>query len=170
VILIGFLLVAVALVWGARTIAREIAAARGVAGSGRALELLAVFAPALAAVDQDPRVLLVWAPLARAARQLFAEDFAALDRAFGGPFPFGRDRIESAHAKWTADWLAWERSHDSEYKSKTAAAAAELSHGGDDSPARARLNSIEQEKLERYQRRYEEYIRVAKALQALAHS
>ena len=33
--------------------------------------------------------------------------------------------------------------------------------------ARARLDAIEQEKLELYQRRYAEYVRVAKALQAL---
>jgi hypothetical protein len=32
---------------------------------------------------------------------------------------------------------------------------------------RARLDAVEQEKLEIYQRRYAEYVRVAKALQAL---
>jgi hypothetical protein len=33
---------------------------------------------------------------------------------------------------------------------------------------RARLDAVEREKLETYQRRYEEYVRVAKALQALS--
>jgi hypothetical protein len=34
--------------------------------------------------------------------------------------------------------------------------------------ARARLDAVEREKLELYQRRYEEYVRVSKALQSLS--
>ncbi len=39
-------------------------------------------------------------------------------------FPFGPDQIQNAHARWTADWLAWELVHDTEYKLKAAAAEA----------------------------------------------
>jgi hypothetical protein len=35
---------------------------------------------------------------------------------------------------------------------------------------RAKVDAIEREKLDAYQRRYEEYVRVAKALQALPRS
>jgi hypothetical protein len=46
---------------------------------------------------------------------------------------------------------------------KAAAAAQDA-----ESPARrARIEAIEREKLDLYQRRYEEYVRVAKALQML---
>jgi hypothetical protein len=35
---------------------------------------------------------------------------------------------------------------------------------------RAKLDAVEREKLDSYQRRYEEYVRIAKALQALTPS
>ncbi len=38
-------------------------------------------------------------------------------------FRSGAERIEAAHAQWTADWLAWEGAHDAEFKSKAAAVA-----------------------------------------------
>jgi hypothetical protein len=38
---------------------------------------------------------------------------------------------------------------------------------GGSTVARARLEAVEQEKLDLYQRRYQDYVRVAKALQAL---
>ena len=161
-------IVAAAVYGGARAIAREIAAARDAAGRARALQLLAVFAPAVSAADADPRALLVWQPIARAARQLFPDEFAALDRAGGGTFPFSVERIQAAHSRWTADWLGWERTHDAEYKLKAAEVEQELLASGGSAVARGRLDSVEREKLERYQRRYEEYVRVAKALQALA--
>jgi hypothetical protein len=77
------------------------------------------------------------------------------------------DEIQAAHAQWTADWLAWERAHDAEYKLKAAAAEADLA-AANTPVARARLEATEREKLELYQRRYQEYVRVAKALQALS--
>ena len=46
-------------------------------------QLLATFAPAAAAVQQDPRQLLVWYPLAQASRKLFPAAFSALDQAAG---------------------------------------------------------------------------------------
>jgi hypothetical protein len=92
----------------------------------RRLQILALFAPGLAAAAEDPRALLVWQPLASTARALFPDDFAAIERAAGAPFPFGRDQIEAAHARWSSDWLAWERTHDGNTRLKGAAAEEEL--------------------------------------------
>ena len=161
-------LVAAALLWGASRIVRELQAAREESIHGRALPIVRLFAPAIEAVQDDPRALLVWQPLARTVRQLYPAESAAVDRAAGGPFPFGRELMAAAHARWTADWLTWEGTHDAEYKLKTAAAEDELAATGGAAAARARLDLIEREKLALYQRRYEEYVRVAKALQALA--
>jgi hypothetical protein len=92
----------------------------------------------------------------------------ALDKASGRPFPFTKDQIEAAHARWTADWLAWERAHDSEYKAKAAFAEQELAASGGAAAPRARLETIEREKLDLYQRHYQDYVQVAKALQGLS--
>jgi hypothetical protein len=148
---------------------RRIVAALARTGEGQSrrqmLEIAAMFAPAMASRAADPRVLLAWQPLAAALRKVYPDEFAALDAAAGRTFPFSAEDIQAAHGKWTADWLAWERLHDGEFKLKAAAAAAELPQGG--AVARARVDAVECEKLELYQRRYEEYVRVAKALQAL---
>ena len=76
--------------------------------------------------------------------------------------------MAAAHARWTADWLAWERTHDADYKLKAAVLQEALAEGGDAAVGRARTEALEREKLALYQRRYEEYARVAKALQTLA--
>jgi len=165
--LIGALVVAAAVVWGCDQIARALAASTAAAARTRTLDLFRLFARVSEEAARDPRVIVQWEPLARAARQLWPDELAALDRAAGG-FPFGRERIQAAHAQWTADWLAWERAHDAEYKAKAAALEAELQDPGSAAAARARLEAVEREKLERYQRRYEEYVRIAKALQNLA--
>jgi hypothetical protein len=165
--LIAALIVAGGVVWGAQALVREARASRSDRAQGRALRILALFAPAVDAAAADPRALLTWQPLAAAARKMFPEEFTALDRACGAPFPFSRERLQAAHARWTAEWLAWEGSHDGEYKLKAATAEADLQISGGSPLARARLDAIEREKLERYQRRYEEYVRIAKALQAL---
>ncbi len=133
---------------------------------------LALFAPAIAAVRQDPRQLLAWYPIAQTSRKLFPDAFRTLDQIAGGTFPFTKDQVEAAHAKCSADWLAWERAHDAEFSVKAAAVHHEIDAAGQ-TPAQAspvlrtRLAAIEQEKLERYQQRYEEYIKTAKALAAL---
>ena len=133
----------------------------------RSLRLMALFAPGVAAAAQDPRALLAWQPLAGTARKLFPEECAALDGAAGTTFPFSPEQIQAAQSRWTAEWLVWEQAHDSEYKLKVAEIEATL-QGPDASPVgRARLDAVEREKLERYQRRYEEYVRVGKAFQAL---
>ena len=161
--LIAAFVVPGALIWAAVAITREIAAARAAAERGRTLQLLQLFATGIAAADANPRALLVWQPIAQAARRLFPEDCAL-------PAGAGMAMAGSAHAAWTTEWLAWERAHDAEYKLKAAAAEQEPGASGGSAVARARIDAIEREKLERYQRRYEEYIRVAKALQALAQN
>ena len=153
----GLLIGAAAVVWAATVIAGELRRSREEAARAQTLAIARAFAPAIASVQNDPRALLTWQPLARALRSLFPDAFAALDRATGATFPFTTDRIQAAHAQWTADWLTWERAHDAEYKARAAEAQS--------SPSRHEV--IEREKLETYQRRYEEYIRVARALQAL---
>ena len=166
-LLISALIVAGAVCWGSQEIVRELRVSRAGAERGRAIAVVALFAPARAATAADPRALLVWQPLAVAARQLCPGEFAALDRASGGTFPFAADHIRAAHDQWTADWLAWERSHDADYKLKAAIAEHALAEAGGASIARGKLDAVEREKLDLYQRRYAEYVRTAKALQAL---
>jgi hypothetical protein len=131
--------------------------------------LLGVFGPAVGACATDARALLAWYPLAASARRIFPDAFRELDRISGGTFPFTRDQLQSAHARWTTEWLTWERSHDAEYRMKAAAAeqALEGAEASRRSLLRADLEAIERQKLESYQQRYEEYVRVAKALGAL---
>lgn len=148
--------------------ARVMSAANAQGSRARLLQLIALFAPGIASAGEDPRALLTWQPLAATARRLFPDEFAALDRASGATFPFSADQIEAAHARWTSEWLAWERAHDAEYKLKAAAAEEALGAAGGSPVGRARIDAVEREKLERYQRRYEDYTRVSKALRALA--
>jgi hypothetical protein len=160
-------ILAAAIVWGAYTLAAELKSVRADIRQSRTLALIDIFSPAVASAPADPHVLLAWQPLVRAARGVCPQEFAALDQASGGGFPFSAKHIETAHAQWTADWLAWERTHDAQYKLR--AMEAEHNAAGDaDAVVRARLDTVEREKLEVYQRRYEEYIRIAKGLQALS--
>ncbi len=131
-------------------------------------QLLATFGTAATAVLQDPRQLIVWHPLARNSRKLFPEAFSELDKAFGGTFPFSKEQLQAAHARCSSDWLAWERAHDAEFSLKAAQVEDEIARaGGQASPLlRTRLAAVDQQKLERYQQRYEEYIKTAKALAA----
>jgi hypothetical protein len=153
--------------WVAQQMLSELRATRVEASRSRVIVLLELFAPAIAAARGDPRAFLVWQPIASIARQLFPAELAEIDRVSGGTFPFTTAQIEAAHAQWTADWLTWERTHDAEYKLKGALAEQEV-RADDASPvARAKLDAVELEKLELYQRRYQEYVRVAKALRAL---
>jgi hypothetical protein len=159
--LLAALIVAAAVGWSALRIVSEMRAAREEALRTRTLSILGLFTEGVSAVQDDPKALLVWQPLARTVRQLFPAECASLDGASGSAFPFSADVISAAHARWTADWLTWEQAHDAAYKLKTALAGQDA-----DSPVgRARLDAVEREKLEQYQRRYEEYVRVAKALQ-----
>lgn len=144
-----------------------------------ALELVRVFGPVRDAVQRNPKELLAWYPLGRAARQMWPEACGRLDAATGATFPFTREQVDAAHAQWTSSWLAWERQHDAEYKLRAAqleqdlvaeerrAGTFDASRGTLSPLGRARLEAVDREKLERYQDRYEEYVRVAKALAAL---
>ena len=163
--LAGALIVAAAVVAAGLSIAAALRTHQ--ASADRGPELLALFAPALAAASNDPRVVLAWQPTAAAARALYPAEFAALDRAFGATFPFDTEQIERAHARWTADWLAWERRHDAEFKLKVATAEHDLGDALHTAYGRARLDAVEREKLDLYQQHYEEYTRIAKGLQAL---
>jgi len=165
--LLAAVLVSAAIAWAGVRVASAVQASRPDASRARALELTTMFAPALSAAAGDPRAILVWQPLARMARQMYPDEFALIDQAAGGAFPFSSERLQAAHAQWTADWLAWERSHDTEYKLKTAVVEQEIAAVGSSAVLRARLDAVESEKLDLYQRRYQEYVRVAKALQAL---
>ena len=157
------ILIAAAITVSVAQIVSELRAAREDARRARTLSIAALFGTAVAAVQDDPKALLVWQPLASTIRRLFPEECASLDTAAGSSFPFNADMISAAHARWTADWLAWEGTHDATYKLKAAEAEEQV-----DTPAgRARLDAVEREKLDLYQRRYEEYVRVAKALQKL---
>jgi hypothetical protein len=164
----GLALVIVAVAYIAtQVIVRELRASREEAKKARALAIMGLFAPAIAAARSDPRALLAWQPLARTARQLWPEDFTLIDSTSGSTFPFSVETVQAAHAQWTADWLAWERLHDAEYKLKAAEAEHELAASGGAPFVRAKLDAIEREKLDRYQRRYQEYVQVGKALQLL---
>jgi hypothetical protein len=165
-ILIAALVVAGAVAWAGVKIARELRLSREQAARIRSVELMSVFAPGVAAVAADPRALVAWHPMAARARKAFPDLFTPLDQP-GSPFPFSPEQIQAAHARWTSEWLAWERGHDAEFKLRASAAEADLAASGNSPLARARLEAVEREKLELYQRHYEEYVRVAKALQAL---
>jgi hypothetical protein len=166
------LVIAAILYWATQQVVAGMTAAREDAARDRSLAIVEMFAPALAAVERDPRALLTWHRLAQVVRQALPADLAALDRAAGGEFPFTKEQIQAAHAQWTADWLGWERAHDAEYKLKAAALEQELAPeaalSASSGVARARLEAVEREKLDLYQRRYQDYVRIAKALQALA--
>ena len=131
--------------------------------------LLSTFGPAVAKVQVEPRELVAWASVAKTARALFPDAFKELDVARGARFPFPETVIDATHARWTSQWLAWECEHDLEYKQRASQVEAELERASaEDTPRlHSQLASIEQEKFQRYQQRYEEYVRVGKAMSEL---
>lgn len=164
-VIFSALIVAAAVAWSGWRIAQGLMSQR--AGLDHTVQLLEIFAPAVAGAANDPRLLLAWQPVARMARQLYPKEFSTIDAAYGHAFPFSTEQIERAHARWTADWLAWERAHDAECKLKVSMLEHELGADLGSTYGRARLEAIEREKLDRYQQHYEEYLRVGKGLQAL---
>ena len=136
------------------------------------LGLLATFASIAKEARSDPRLLLAYYPVAVAGRRCFPEAFAALEQPQSQSFPFGSPEIEEAHARWTTEWLEWERNHESEYRRKAAALNAELVTATDARiPAlRTELEAVEQQKLDLYQQRYEEYVGVSRALAKLTEA
>jgi len=160
--LIGLAL-AVAIGVGAGAVVREL---RRLRQGGQQLALLALFGPSVARVQAEPKELVAWAETAGQARRLFPEAFLALDEAAGTRFPYSPRLVEGVHARWTSRWLAWEREHDATYKRYAAEIESQLAavDAGRAPGLEARLSEIEQEKLQRYQERYEEYVRVGKAI------
>jgi hypothetical protein len=163
--ILSALIVAGAVLWAGQRIAS--ARQRPADDDRQTATLLTLFGPAIAAAADNPRAVLAWQPLAVTARSLYPKEFADLDRACGSTFPFSPDAIERAHARWTADWLAWESRHDAEFKLKAASVEHELGESVHSAYGRARLDAVEREKLDLYQQHYEEYTRIAKGLQAL---
>jgi len=133
---------------------------------------LATFGPAIVTGRKDPEMFVAWSQLAKTARALFPESFRSFDAAVAGRFPFSQEAIEAAHARWTADWLAWECQHDTEYKDKTAVVeiALETASESERPSLRAQLAAVTEEKLRTYQARYEGYVRIGKAIAALEDS
>jgi hypothetical protein len=168
VLLVSAFIVAAAVVWSATRIAAALSSRSEPHAADRTAEMLALFAPGAAAVRDDLKQLLVWQPMAVTARKLFPREFAALDQAAGRTFPFSTDDLQAAHSRWTAEWLAWERSNDAECKLKVTLLEHEMGEKLNTPAGRARLDALERDKLDRYQRHYEEYTRIAKGLQALA--
>ncbi len=157
-----------ALVWAASRLVAVLEGLQRDAQRGRIAQLLSLFTPAVATAASDPRELLTWYPVAQAARAALPEEFAAIDRAMGRPFPFSLEQTEAAHSAWTSAWLAWERAHDAEYKLKAQSLTESLGQGVPSTLGRSKLEAVERERVERYQQRYEEYTRVAKALHRLS--
>jgi len=161
------LVVAAAVVWSGIRVAQALGSRHASEARDRSLQLLSLFAPGVAAAAADPRALVTWQPLAATARNICPEEFRSLDQASGGAFPFSAQMIEAAHARWSADWLAWERTHDAEYKLKAAEAEDQLKTAANPALVRSRLDAIDREKIERYQQRYADYVKVSRALQAM---
>jgi len=136
---------------------------------GQLLALVAMFGPVAERARHDPRVLLTWYPTAEGLRQAFPDAFDVLGQGQGG-YPFSPADLEAAHAKWTADWLDWERSHDAEYREKSLVLETSLQQATDEmaTALSARVSAMEREKLGEYQRRYEEYVKVSRALADLS--
>ena len=132
-------------------------------------QLLAMFMTTGGQISQDPRELLLWFPVAEASRRMFPEAFQRLDSAFESRFPYSESHVQEVHARWTTDWLSWERAHDFTYKLKKTEAEQELVevNEGETSVGRARLAKLEREQLSVYQERYEDYVKTSKALEAL---
>ena len=161
--------VAAAIWFGAALVARRLVSRQR---DAQILGLLATFGPVAERAQADPRVLLAWYPLASAARQAFPVAFLALEPGGQPRFPFSASDLEAAHARWSTDWLDWERRQDAEHRARREAVEAELERATDEAapPLRARLEALEREKLEQYQRRYEEYVRVSRALKKLSET
>ena len=160
----GFVTVALVCAISARIIAQVLRERRR---DAQVLGLLATFGPIVERAHTDPQTLLTWFPIAVTARRAFPDAFDTLDGDAAHRFPFSSDQLESAHASWTAEWLAWEGQHDVDYRRRSAVLEANAATGAAGDAARSGLELLERERLETYQRRYETYVKVSKALAAL---
>jgi hypothetical protein len=165
--LFSAVVVAGAVAWAAVRIAHAVGESRAADQRTRSLELMMLFAPGIAAAADDPKAILTWQSMAVTARALFPAEFTSLDQASGGRFPFDVAIVEAAHARWSTDWLAWERTHDAEYKLRAQEIEDQGRMSANPALTRSRLEAVERERLDTYQQRYTEYVRVSKALHAL---
>ena len=150
---------------GRAAAARE---ARAAARQRSPTALLQLFAAAIAAARGIRARILVWQPIARPRASCFLPTSPRLDRAAGGTFPFSPAAIEAAHAQWTTDWLAWSCAHDAEYKLKATIAAHELTaQGAGGMRPRTSWTRSNARNSICTSADMPEYVRVAKALQAL---
>ena len=133
------------------------------------IQLLNLFAPAIARARENPCEMIAWSDAARGARKLFPDAFRELEAVKGARYPFSHEILEAAHTQWTTQWLSWERKHDVEYKHKAGVVEQEFDHADAAQAAlvRTRLEAIQDEKLQNYQQRYENYVKVSKVLAAL---
>ena len=131
--------------------------------------LLTSVGPAVARADG--RELLGWRSVATALREVLP-DAVRDHRAGHGSSPF-RFRGRSSTTPTPAGRPTGSRGngrHDIRFRQRASALEAELRGSGrvDTASGQARLAALDDEKLQDYQCRYEEYVRVGKALAALA--
>jgi adenine phosphoribosyltransferase len=159
----GALIVAAAIWWTAQQIVGELRAAR----DGRRAAGCSCSSSSLPRARRGAArstAFLVWYPLARS-RASCCRPTARLDpRRRIVPVPAGAGA--GAHAQWT---MTGSPGSGPTTASKLKAATAEqaLAASPDSPVLRGRLDAVEREKLDTYQRRCAEYVRIAKALQAL---
>ena len=127
-------------------------------------QLITAIPPNLA--TSDPRVILGWAHSFKIIRHLFPKEIQRVEDISGQSFPVSNAIVEQVHARWTAEWLAWELKHDADYREKAALLQSDVTVTDQEtaSKLRARSSRLEDEKLQSYQQRYEEYVSVGKAL------
>ena len=136
------------------------------------LDILQLFKAARVEGKKDPQSLVGWAELSLICRRLFPNAFERLDRAAGGQFPFSDEFVEEAHGRWTSEWLSWEQRHDREYKEKAMVVENQLKSAADQERDLlvSRLDSVNSEKLQTYQSRYELYVKMGKSIARLKSS
>ena len=76
--------------------------------------------------------------------------------------------MQAAHAQWTADWLAWERTHDAEYKLKAVRGSSTNWRRGGSPVARAQAGRHRAGEARSVSAAIPDYVQVAKALQSLS--
>tara|TARA_B100001123_G_C15325028_1_gene1029255 strand:+ start:2217 stop:2777 length:561 start_codon:yes stop_codon:yes gene_type:complete len=136
------------------------------------LEILRLFKTARVEGNKDPQSLVGWAQLSVISRRLFPSSFERLDQVTGGQFPFSDEFIDETHARWTSEWLSWEQRHDRDYKDRAFAIENQLKSVTDQERdlLLKRLDSVNSEKLQTYQSRYELYVKVGKSIAGLKSS
>ena len=90
-VLLAAALVAAAIVWASQRSGSVTSAPLAPPAPDASVTLLTLFAEAAAAVERDPQALLVWAPVARAARSLHPDVCARIDAGSSAAVRSGAD-------------------------------------------------------------------------------